>query len=115
MARYDSRVIYQFADHLLEQADRAVITCAILGTLGGALAGLVIGVTIQSLAIPTVALAAIGCAFGAWIGNERAFGLRLQAQTALCQVQIEENTRRALPDGAPSHERHTPRLSHLGR
>lgn len=28
------------------------------------------------------------------IGTEKAFQLKLQAQTALCQVKIEENTRK---------------------
>jgi len=30
---------------------------------------------------------------GFWLGRERAFQLKLQAQTALCQAKIEENTR----------------------
>lgn len=35
-------------------------------------------------------------ALGFLIGQERAFRLKLQAQIALCQVRIEENTRKAV-------------------
>jgi hypothetical protein len=40
-----------------------------------------------------VAVAAIGAILGYAVGSERAFSLRLAAQTALCQAQIERNTR----------------------
>jgi len=40
-------------------------------------------------------VALVGGALGAVVGNNRAFALRLMAQTALCQMQIERNTRPA--------------------
>ena len=58
----------------------------------------------------TIALvvAVVGALLGYAVGSERAFALRLMAQTALCQLQIERNTRlvisapvvRALPPGS---------------
>lgn len=38
----------------------------------------------------------IGAAIGYFIGDGKAFELRLQAQSLLCQVAIEENTRKVL-------------------
>ena len=71
---------------------------------------MILGVLIGGLAGPFVAsllpyspwvrelawalFAALGALFGIMAGNARANALRLQAQIALCQVQIERNTRR---------------------
>ena len=40
-----------------------------------------------------LALAVFGLGIGVAFGLEKAFLLKLQAQTALCQLQIEANTR----------------------
>jgi hypothetical protein len=37
----------------------------------------------------------LGAVLGGIVGSERAFALRFAAQQALCQVQIERNTRGA--------------------
>ena len=39
----------------------------------------------------------IGGMMGAALGRTKGFSLKLQAQTALCQVQIERNTRAESP------------------
>ena len=52
----------------------------------------------------------VGGALGVVVGSNRAFALRLMAQTALCQMQIERNTRPAAGDdgtGAAAAENET--------
>ncbi len=46
-----------------------------------------------SLLLPALVGAVIGGGIGYVVGQQRAFWFRLQAQLALCQAQIEENTR----------------------
>lgn len=94
---YDPAVIQEFAQRLYRQAAIVVFTSTVLGLLLGALI-LAIGAGTAGLKrdIGSLALlgAAVGAAFGYVRGRERAFKLKLEAQTALCQVQIETNTRR---------------------
>jgi hypothetical protein len=88
MARYESSLIYQFADRLYGRASSTIVAYTALFALIGFSAGLIYaGATVGLIA--AVLLGAIGYVFG----SEKAFQLKLQAQTALCQVQIEENTR----------------------
>lgn len=99
---FDPGIIETFAHQLYRRASRIVLMYALqyilLGVCSGALVyyflpapiahefgGVIAGVT------PFLFLL-----IGLSIGNERAFNLRLQAQTALCQLQIERNTRAAL-------------------
>ena len=98
MVTYDPRVVREFADRLYRRA-RFVVA---LYTGVSILAGLILGVAVgQFLAttggvqgIPAALLALVFGVLGFVRGRERVFALKLQAQTALCQVQIEENTRR---------------------
>jgi len=46
-----------------------------------------------------IIVALVGAVLGYLVGNDRAFALRLMAQTALCQMQIERNTRPAATMG----------------
>jgi hypothetical protein len=96
---YDESVIHEFAVRLYNRAARIVVTCAVLGLLIG------IGVAFPIASTPAihgssngnavyVLLALLGAVGGWAIGTDRAFALRLLAQTALCQAQIERNTRR---------------------
>jgi len=91
---YDSSVIEEFADNLYEQADRLVAVATVAGGLIGFAIGLAIGSVTQ---LPSVIIGLVGAVFAGaialQIGRQRAFALRLQAQVALCQVQIEANTR----------------------
>lgn len=90
MIDYDPDVIRGFADALYQRAANIVIiNAAIFGVVGGAVGyGLNGGVT-------AVVGLAIGAGIGYYLGLQKTFLLKLQAQTALCQVKIEENTRRA--------------------
>lgn len=87
--QYDPKVIVEFASKLYSRARSVVLTYTILGVLVGAGAGGALGKGIGALIG-----AIIGGAVGYSIGSERAFQYRLQAQTALCQVQIESNSRK---------------------
>jgi len=95
MTEYDPKVIQKFVDRLYAQARSIVLTYTIAGVVVGGAGGyfgsqyLKIGNPIVIAVVGLLLLGAIGFA----IGSKRAFVLRLQAQTALCQVKIEENTR----------------------
>jgi hypothetical protein len=95
MILYDPNVIHQHAQRLYDRALGIVVIYAVglglLGLLGGAVVGSTIFGEFQVITalLGGAALGLIGVA----IGRERSFELRLQAQTALCQVQIELNSR----------------------
>src|SRR4030067_1140785 len=89
MTVYDPQIIQRFADNLYRQARSIVITLTVLGVLGGGAAGLGLGDAVGG-AVGAVLAGLVGFL----IGRSIAFGLRLRAQTALCQLKIEENTRR---------------------
>ncbi len=110
MAAYDERVIRKFANRLYAKAARVVFVYIFFGILAGLAAGWVLGVTEpvammlwgtgydpQKLAMlaGTVIFGLAGLA----LGLRRSFFLKLQAQLALCQMQIERNTRPAAPAG----------------
>jgi hypothetical protein len=87
MAKYDAGVIQAFADDLYRRADTIVIVNALIFLVVGGAAGLAafgkLGALLGAL---------IGGGIGYYLGVQRAFLLKLQAQTALCQAQIERNT-----------------------
>ena len=116
MTKYDPKIIYKFASGLYSRARTLVIIHTLVGVLIGASLGKTYSAYSQVTASPSsVALSAFGLGqavqpsppttnwtligilvvglLGFWIGWNKAFVLRLQAQTALCQVKIEENTR----------------------
>jgi hypothetical protein len=112
---YDPRVIEQFADKLYRKASSFVAGSIVIGGALGALFG---GVPLTSLGsswpIPsafgfaTLLVGALcGAVVGYVIGDTRSFGYRLQAQAALCQLQIERNT--AFVAAAVSAAKTTPR------
>lgn len=90
MTTYDPSVIQEFADKLYARANSIVASYTVLGALLGGAGGFA--------ATQEVALSVAGVCFGGLLGfmagREKAAALKLQAQTALCQIQIEENTRR---------------------
>jgi len=90
MATYDASIIATFADALYKEAAAIVIRYTIggivLGAAGGYFGGGRDGTTAGIVA------AAIAGAIGWSIGRSKAFSLKLQAQTALCQMKIETNT-----------------------
>lgn len=91
---YDSAVIYEFAGRLIKQANdmgrNYALVGAILGLAMGAGAGGASGTAVVMAPLFGAVLGFVGYV----IGRSRGFALRLQAMTALCQVRIEENTRR---------------------
>ncbi|HEV7428219.1 MAG TPA: hypothetical protein VGQ46_17820 [Thermoanaerobaculia bacterium] len=95
MAAYDSSVIVTFADRLYQQAAGIEGAYAMAGAVVGGAVGGAIGAALpggSALVVAVFGAAIIGVI--AWqIGRQKAAALRLQAQVALCQVQIEANTR----------------------
>jgi len=98
---YDPKIIQEFARRLYKQAASIIVTATIVGAVFGAIIG---GIIVNATSLhrdmdPTVGIL-IGAAFfglfGFSVGRERAFKLKLQAQIALCQVKIEENTQSSL-------------------
>ncbi len=99
MIQYDSKLIYEFADRLYKRAAQVVFSSAATGfilglVIGGAGDFLTSGARQISIGLFAIVGAAVGVFLGYTSGQSKAFALRLQAQTALCQVKIEENTRR---------------------
>jgi hypothetical protein len=84
------------AARLYAQASTLTLKYAFLGGVMGFLAGCAAGIAAKadtaSLGFGLVG-GAVGAAIGMLAAAERAFMLRLQAQTILVQVQIERNTR----------------------
>jgi hypothetical protein len=97
---YDPRVIEQFAENLYRKASTFVAGSVALGAALGAAFGAVPLTSLgASWPLPSIfgfATLLVGGCFGAAIGyvigDTRSFGYRLQAQTALCQLQTERNT-----------------------
>lgn len=85
---YDPRVIRDFADALYRQAQSIVVGYTLLG---GLIAGAVAWLRFEQAGGWVGFL--LGAGLGWVFGQPRAQQLRLQAQTALLQVRIEENTR----------------------
>jgi hypothetical protein len=88
MVSYDPNVIQEFADKLYSRADAIVLGWMALSALVGFFVGAMLGGGPLRLL-----LIFLGGAIGYAVGMQRAFLLKLQAQQALCQVQIEQNTR----------------------
>ncbi|MFY0582542.1 hypothetical protein ACN28S_57100 [Cystobacter fuscus] len=93
--QYDPKIIAQHAEALYRRASRIVFTSAIMGLIVGAGALGVASNKSPSNTVLTLVGALLGALIGISIGRGRAFVYQLQAQQALCQVEIESNTRRA--------------------
>lgn len=112
MAVFDPRVIRKFADRLYGRAVVVMIASTLFSGLSGGVLGLAVCLGAiapalerdSSAAAGSLVVGLIGGLLGAVIfglggflaGWERAFRLKLRAQVALCQLKIEENTRRGL-------------------
>ena len=119
MTSYDPNVIYKFATRLYGRAQILVLIHTLIGVLIGGCLGKAYSAYTEVTASPSNALlSSLGLAqavqpsppttnwtligilivglLGFWIGWNKAFILKLQAQTALCQAKIEENTRNSV-------------------
>ena len=100
MITYDPDVIQRFANRLYGKAALAAAVSTVLGVVIGLVADpFIVQALPDALAVrcPARIFALVLGLVGLGQGLERGFLLKLQAQTALCQMQIERNTR-----GAPS-------------
>ena len=88
--KYDPAVIEEFATRLYKKANSIIATYTVLGILLLGFGGFLT----QQLIFALIG-AVIGGVIGYSMGRERAFAYKLQAQTALCQKQIESNLRQA--------------------
>lgn len=101
MVQYDSAVILKFAERLYRRANALSVMYAFFGAIIGGAAGYAASyaggyagaVRGSSNPFPFVG-AVLFAAVGYMLGSGKAFMLKLQAQTALCQAQTEQNTRR---------------------
>jgi hypothetical protein len=91
--RYDPRIIVEMADRLYDAADTVEWSYALAFGVLGAAAGFALGFVLPNHWIPTIAGVLVVGGIGYWIGQQRAFSLRLHAQLMLVNVQIEANTR----------------------
>jgi O-antigen/teichoic acid export membrane protein len=100
---YDAAVIRAYAAQLEARADTVVLSSSLVGGLVGA--GLIVVLSAAAGEIPesphamlAVMLmgAAIGFVLGAVVGRQLAPELRLRAQSALCQVQIQQHLEQGL-------------------
>jgi len=92
---YDPQVIKGFAQAMYARATMVTVSYALSGAVGG---GAVLGIAggLGGSATAGFILGAlVGGVFGYFVGNMQANALRLGAQLALCQVEIERNTRPA--------------------
>jgi len=89
MTVYNFKIIQKFADRLYARAKMSEIIYTIIGIMFGFVGGYNLGEELGYGLFGAVILGLLGF----WVGSERAFMMRLQAQMALCQAKIEENTR----------------------
>ena len=91
---YEAAVIVESAERLYRQAASIVFSSTVLGLLIGAIGGPIVFILATQSRSGLAALAGVGALVGGLMGyvrgRERAFALKLQAQVALCQVQIEK-------------------------
>lgn len=81
------------AARLEASADVTVVLWTILGVVFGVAGGAIAGLAMQSAALGAIGGAIGGGVVGYLVGEHRALEIRFNAQLALCQVAIEENTR----------------------
>lgn len=103
MVNYDESILVQMADRLYKRASSIIFTLGLFGAFFGGAMGLGVSTSIMLSAgqsdfagvVLVIGLigAVMGGIAGALIARERAFMLRLQAQTIMVQVQMERNTR----------------------
>jgi hypothetical protein len=99
--KYDAAILQQYADDLYAQARWVIFsTASIYGLVTFGVTFLIsnVGTAFKSnfnlsLQPGILLIALIGAVVGVSAGRKKAFKLKLEAQTLLCQRQVELNTR----------------------
>jgi len=99
MTQYDDKIIQLFADRLYARANKIIFVYTFLAFVMGSVIGVGIGAALSEttkehqyfLIAPLLGI--FFAIVGYLTATERAFRLKLEAQIALCQRKIEENTR----------------------
>ena len=105
-AGYDPKIIERFADQLLRKADTVRVGCAVGGGIFGVFVGAVPLTPLRSVwglpagfGVATIIVGAlIGILLGYVIGEGRAFRYRVQAQSAIFQLEIERRVSSAVAE-----------------
>ena len=96
MADYDPKIIQDYAEGLYKQA-KSIVTCYFfIGIFGGlVIFAKVSDVLIGELDFLVVAIGIfIGAVIGLFAGKNRAFEMKLEAQEALCRIEIQKNSKK---------------------
>lgn len=91
---YDPSVIQGYAKMAYARADTITVLYTVAGGLLLGAFGVSAGAVGGAAPVGFIVGAAMGGLLGYFVGNMKANALRLEAQVALCQVEIEKNTRR---------------------
>jgi predicted lipid-binding transport protein (Tim44 family) len=105
-AGYDPKIIERFAEQLLRKADTVRVGCAVGGGIFGTFVGAVPLTPLKSVwgvpagfGVATVIVGALlGVLIGYVIGEGRAFRYRVQAQSAIFQLEIERRVTSAVAE-----------------
>ena len=105
-AGYDPKIIERFADQLLRKADTVRVGCAVGGGIFGVFVGAVPLTPLRSawgipagFGVATIIVGAlIGILVGYVVGEGRAFRYRVQAQSAIFQLEIERRVSSAVAE-----------------
>ena len=109
-AGYDPKIIERFADQLLRKADTVRVGCAVGGGIFGVFVGAVPLTPLHSVwgvpagfGVATIIVGALlGILIGYVIGEGRAFRYRVQAQSAIFQLEIERRVSAAVAEAVAS-------------
>ena len=109
-AEYDPKIIERFADQLLRKADNVRVGCAVGGGIFGVFIGAVPLTPLKSVwgvppgfGLATIIVGALlGVLVGYVIGEGRAFRFRVQAQSAIFQLEIERRVSSAVAEAVAS-------------
>jgi hypothetical protein len=112
--QYESNIIRAHAEALYDQARGIVFMSGLIGFILGGIGGAMLDGAMNGGPMGKIVLALLVMYIGIRHGRGRAFVLQLQAQTALCQVAIEANTRRAADAVAASHPPAVAQLTQVG-
>ena len=109
-AGYDPKIIERFADQLLRKADTVRVGCAVGGAIFGVFVGAVPLTPLRSVwgvpasfGVATIIVGALlGILIGYVVGEGRAFRYRVQAQSAIFQLEIERRVSAAVTEAVAS-------------